>query len=83
VNTATLLIDLGRRGIRLEVQSERLRYYPRSAVTPELFDRLKSHKAQLLDAIERFEECAAIMEFDGGLSREEAERLAWKECFTK
>lgn len=30
------------------------------------------------DAREDFEERAAIMEFDGGLSRDEAEREAWK-----
>lgn len=29
------------------------------------------------DALEDFEERAAIMEFDGGLSRDEAERAAW------
>lgn len=29
---------------------------------------------------ERFEERAAIREFDGGFSREEAERLAMEDC---
>ena len=32
------------------------------------------------DARERFEERAAIREFEGGFSREEAERLALKDC---
>ena len=31
------------------------------------------------DALEHFEERAAVMEFDGGLPREEAERLALEE----
>ena len=31
------------------------------------------------DALEHFEERAAVMEFDGGLPREEAERLALAE----
>lgn len=49
---------------------------PQDALTPDLLDRLKARKAQLLASIERFEERAAIMEFDAGLSRHEAERLA-------
>jgi TubC N-terminal docking domain len=55
---------------------------PQDALTPDLLDRLKAHKAELLASIERFDERAAIMEFDASLSRPEAERLAWKECFT-
>jgi hypothetical protein len=55
---------------------------PQDTLTPDLLDRLKSHKADVLATIERFEERAAIMEFDAGLSRHEAERLAWKGCFT-
>ena len=37
---------------------------------------------QSFDA-EEFEERAAIMEFDGGMTREEAERLAWSEQLKK
>ena len=35
------------------------------------------------DALEHFEERAAVMEFDGGLPREEAERLAKKKLHEK
>ena len=50
---------------------------PPDALTPELLGRLKAHKAELLtDLNERFEERAAIIEFDAGLSRKEAEQLA-------
>lgn len=55
---------------------------PQDALMPDLLERLRLHKADVLDAIERFEERAAIMEFDAGLSRPEAERLAWSEYFT-
>lgn len=48
MNAAELLLDLGRLGIRLEAHGDRLRYSPRSALTPDLLDRLKSHKAELL-----------------------------------
>ena len=48
VNEAELLADLAVRGIRLEADGERLRYHPRSALTPKLLERLKAHKADLL-----------------------------------
>ena len=50
--TATeLLTDLTRLGIRLEAHGERLRFFPRAAVTPDLADRMKSHKSELLAAL--------------------------------
>lgn len=48
MNAAELLDDLTRLGIRFEADGERLRYYPRSALTPDLLDRLKASKADLL-----------------------------------
>lgn len=46
-----LLTDLTRLGIRLEAHGERLRFFPRSAVTPDLADRMKFHKSGLLAAL--------------------------------
>ena len=47
--TATTLIkDLARLGIQLKADGERLRYSPRSAVTPDLAAQMKYHKAGLL-----------------------------------
>jgi len=48
-----LLTDLTRLGIRLEAHGDRLRYSLRSAVTPEVAERLKTHKAELLAILER------------------------------
>jgi len=48
MSAAELLLDLGRLGIRLEADGERLRYCPRSALTPDVLGRLKAHKADLL-----------------------------------
>jgi hypothetical protein len=42
-----------------------------------LVQQLHQHKDAVLDVWEVFEERAAIMEYDGSLPREEAERLAW------
>jgi hypothetical protein len=54
---------------------------PQGALTSELLDRLRAGKAALLEVIEEFEERAAIMEFDAGLSRHEAERLVRDQYF--
>ena len=43
-----LMADLTRLGIRIEADGDRLRYSPRSAVTPDLADQMKSHKDALL-----------------------------------
>jgi len=58
-----LVADLARLGIRLEAHGNRLRYSPRSAVTPDLADRMKTHKGELL-AILRPEAGAAIASDD-------------------
>jgi len=50
---------------------------PKGTLTPALLDALRPHEAALLDLVEEWSERAAIAEYCGGLSREEAERLAW------
>jgi hypothetical protein len=37
---------------------------------------IREHKAEIIDALEAFEERAAIYEYEAGFSREEAERMA-------
>lgn len=55
---------------------------PRDTLTPDLLEQLRFHKEALRDSVDQFEERAAIIEFDAGLSRSEAERLPWIQCFT-
>jgi DNA polymerase-1 len=43
-----LLAELARCGIELQVHGDRLRFRPQAAVTPDLLERLKRHKAELL-----------------------------------
>ena len=86
MNAAQVMTELTQLGIHIEAHGDRLRYSPRSAVTPDLVQRMKAHKAELLTmacdaADEQFEERAAIMEYDGGLSRTDAERNARKLIF--
>jgi hypothetical protein len=57
-----LLIDLVARGIELQANGDRLRFRPRKAVTPDLVERLKRHKAQLLAILQAVANPAAEAE---------------------
>ena len=43
-----LLTDLAASGILIEARGDRLRYRPRSAMTPNLAERVRTHKPVLL-----------------------------------
>ena len=51
---------------------------PAGVLTDELRQALRQHKEALLDIAEWYKERAGLLEYDGGLSRAEAEREAWK-----
>lgn len=48
-----LLVELFRRGVRVEADGDRLRYSPPSKMTPELVELLRQHKAALLETLGR------------------------------
>ena len=48
---AILLVQLARQGIELQAAGDRLRYRPRSAMTPDLAERLKALRDDLLAAL--------------------------------
>ncbi len=50
---------------------------PKGVLTPYLLDALRQYKQELHTLVEDFEERAAIAEYDDGLARNDAERLAW------
>jgi hypothetical protein len=56
---------------------------PQDAWTPALLDALNRHQTAVADLLETFEERAAITEHYGGLSRADAERLAWETLLQK
>jgi hypothetical protein len=64
VTLTDLLSDVARLGIHLEARGDVLRCHPRSAVTPELAERLKAAKAELL----------------AWLSRPAVDDVAWEEA---
>ena len=55
-----LLSILDRRGIRLEVHGDRLRFWPRSAVTPELANKLRQFKAEIMAVVEERQRCQSL-----------------------
>ena len=85
-----LLCRLRGIGLSISVDGGNLAVQPKALITDEIRVLIREHKTELLtvlstpatteainaDAIEFFEERAAIAEFDGGLSREEAEKEA-------
>lgn len=69
-----LVQHLAAAGVTLRIEGDALRYRaPRCAMTADLRAALVEHKP---DVLHDYHERAAIMEFDGGLGRAEAERLA-------
>ncbi len=72
-------------GIRLSAENGQVVFEgPRDVLTPERIEELRRHKAELLAALAApdpgaFEERSAIIEFDAGLPRQEAETLAAQE----
>ena len=45
---AVLLAELNQRGFELQIHGERLRYRPRSAMTPDLAERIRRYKGELM-----------------------------------
>ncbi len=74
-----------RRGVRLRIEGDRLRWFaPVGIVTDADLSALRQHKAEVLailreEQTDRIEERAAIIQFDAYLSRREAERRARNE----
>ena len=77
-----LMIAAERQGVRFYLHGGAPHYRdPRGALTPELLAALRRHRAEIAAILreaqaDAAEERAAILEFDAGLSRAEAERRA-------
>ena len=51
MNAPSFIEHLRIRGITLQAHGDRLRFHPRSAMTPELLAQLQSHKHELLSSL--------------------------------
>ena len=85
MNAETLIDGLHRRGVRLRIDGDRLRWVaPVGVMTEADLSALRQHKPEVLAILreqdaDRIEERAAIIQFDAYLSRREAERRARNE----
>ena len=75
-----LLQQLRALGVALTPSPDGTLHYkaPQGTLTPALVDAMRQHKVDLHALVEEFEERASIAEYGGGLSRKNAERLAWE-----
>ena len=77
MTATTLLCELRAKDVRLSAKRDQLAVdAPKGVLTDMLRQAIRTHKPELLDLVETFEERAAIMECDGGVPRAEAESLA-------
>ena len=82
MKAAEVLHTLRRAGIALDVSGAALLVTPAGRLTDELRLQIRAFKEELVSLVlhegdvEAFEERAAIMEFDGGMTRPEAEAAA-------
>lgn len=60
MSAAQLMVDLTQLGIHIMADGDRLRYLPRSAVTPDLAARIKSHKDVMLEILHQNPEISAL-----------------------
>jgi hypothetical protein len=61
MSTLQLMTDLDRLGIQLEAHGDQLRYSPKAAMTPELAERVKTHKPALLVILAANDVHAAVL----------------------
>ena len=52
MTASELLVELERRGIHTEVAGDKLRFRPKDAVTPELIEVLRQHKAKIIQVLQ-------------------------------
>jgi hypothetical protein len=61
MSVINLMSDLQEHGIQLEARGDRLRYSPKAAMTPELAERVKTHKPALLAILTANDVPAAVL----------------------
>ena len=71
-----LLLRLERDGFRLRAEGDTLFVEPGHRLTPADSQAIRDHKSDILDYLAEYDERAAIAEYDGHLSRPDAEALA-------
>lgn len=64
-SVADLLAELNRLGVQLKADGDRLGFGPRGLVPPDLADRIRAHKAELLALVRQRDELIPYCTADG------------------
>jgi hypothetical protein len=82
VSAFAVLAEAAAAGLALRAEDGRL-YWRAAAPEPDLLERLRQHKAGLLELLTEVHERAGMLEFDGGAPREQAEAQAVAEVLAR
>jgi len=74
-----LLTEIQNQGLNIQAIEGNLDLSPSGRITDAMRQTIRQYKADLVAFLENYEERAAIMEFDGGMTRQEAETAAWED----
>ena len=80
MNPAATIQKIRKAGLNIEAVDGSLHVYPRKRITDALRHVIRSQKELLIDFLENYQERAAIMEYDAGMSRQDAEAAAFEDC---
>ena len=76
----TLIKNLQSEGLTIKIIDGNLHVSPKDRITAEIRTLIKAYKDDLVNFLESYEERAAIMEFDAGMSQQAAETAAFEDC---
>lgn len=74
-----LLQEIKAHGLDIRAVDGNLHVLPRDRITDHIRAQIRNLKPALLDFLEAYEERAAIMEFEAGLSQRDAEAAAFND----
>lgn len=77
METETLFKEIVGCGLTMQAIGGNLHIWPHYLITDHIRQSVRMMKESLIGFIEAYEERAAIMEFDGGMDRNDAEKNAY------
>ena len=83
MSALALLAEATAAGLTLRAEAGRLHWRANAPPAPDLLTGLRRHKTDLLELLTEVDERAAILEFDGGVLREQAETQAVAEVLAR
>jgi hypothetical protein len=79
MDVSTLITEIKNHGLHIQSINGTLHVQPRDCITDHIRTQIQNLKPALVDFLEAYEERAAIMQFDAGLSRSDAEVQAFND----